>query len=57
MQPIAKATPIWHGVQLCRDAVLTASSVADTLVHVGVLCAFVVAGSRCAASRTRRLAE
>jgi lipooligosaccharide transport system permease protein len=58
MHPIAKATPLWHGVQLCRDAVLHRLEMADTLVHVGVLCAFVGVGlAVCRITYARRLAE
>ncbi|HWM18081.1 MAG TPA: ABC transporter permease [Ilumatobacteraceae bacterium] len=58
MQPIAKATPLWHGVQLCRDAVLHRLELSDTLAHVGVLIAFVVAGlAVCRITYARRLAE
>ena len=58
MHPIAKATPLWHGVQLCRDAVLDRLAVADTIAHVGVLCAFVAAGLVvCRITYSRRLAE
>jgi lipooligosaccharide transport system permease protein len=58
MHPIAKATPLWHGVQLCRDAVLERLEVADTFVHVGVLCAFVVVGlAVCRITYARRLAD
>jgi lipooligosaccharide transport system permease protein len=58
MHPIAKATPLWHGVQLCRDAVLDRLEAPDTLAHVGVLCALVVAGlAVCKVTYARRLAE
>lgn len=58
MQPIVKATPLWHGVQLCRDAVLQRLEAADTMVHVGVLCAYVVVGlAVCRTTYARRLAE
>ena len=58
MQTIARMTPLWHGVQLCRDAVLDRLEVADTLVHVGVLLAFVVVGlAVCRVTYAKRLAE
>ena len=58
MQAIAKVTPLWHGVQLCRDAVLERLEVPDTLLHLGVLCAFVVVGlAVCRITYARRLAE
>ena len=58
MHPIAEATPLWHGVQLCRDAVLDRLVLTDTLVHVGVLCGFVAVGlAFCRVTYARRLAE
>jgi lipooligosaccharide transport system permease protein len=58
MQPVAKVTPLWHGVQLCRDAVLHRLELADTLAHVAVLSAFVVVGlAICRRTYARRLAE
>ena len=58
MQPIAKATPLWHGVELCRDAILHRLALADTMVHVGVLVAFVVVGlAVCRVTYARRLAQ
>jgi lipooligosaccharide transport system permease protein len=44
LQWIAKATPIWHGVELCRDSVNNRLQLADTLVHVGYLLVLVVVG-------------
>ena len=58
MQAFAKVTPLWHGVQLCRDAVLERLEVPDTLFHLGVLCAFVAVGvAVCRITYARRLAE
>ena len=44
LEPVAWATPLWHGATLCRD--LTAGTVAlpSALLHVGYLAAFVAAG-------------
>ncbi len=44
LQWVAKATPIWHGVQLCRNAVTHRLQLDSTLVHVGYLLMFVVVG-------------
>jgi len=58
MQTIARMTPLWHGVQLCRDAVLERLEITDTLVHLGVLFAFVVVGlAVCRVTYTKRLAD
>ncbi len=58
MQAFAKVTPLWHGVQLCRDAVLERLEVPDMLLHLGVLCAFVAVGlAVCRITYARRLAE
>jgi len=54
LQWIAKVTPIWHGVELCRDAVNHRLELGDTLVHVGYLIVLVVAGWAVA---TRTFAE
>jgi lipooligosaccharide transport system permease protein len=37
MEPIAKATPLWHGVELCRGAVHGRLEWGSSLVHVGYL--------------------
>lgn len=37
MQPIAKATPLWHGVQLTRGATYGRLEPVSTVVHVAVL--------------------
>ena len=44
MEPIAKVTPLWHGVELCRGAVHDRLSLDATVVHVAVLLAFCLAG-------------
>jgi lipooligosaccharide transport system permease protein len=43
LEVIAWATPLWHGVTLCRDLTLGDVSVAD-LAHVAYLLAFTAAG-------------
>ena len=42
MEPVAIATPLWHGVELTRAASLGIESAYPTVVHVGVLAAFAV---------------
>lgn len=44
MQPIARVTPLWHGVELCRNSVHGRLTWGATLVHVAVLVSFAVAG-------------
>jgi len=58
VQPFAKLTPLWHGVELCRGAVHGRLGVAEAFVHVVVLAAFALTGwglSR--AAFARRLAS
>jgi lipooligosaccharide transport system permease protein len=44
LQPVAKVTPIWHGVELCRDSVNGNWALADTVVHVTYLLAWAGVG-------------
>lgn len=44
LQPVAKVTPLWHGVELCRNAVHGTLGLASAAVHVAVLSTFVVVG-------------
>lgn len=44
LEPIAKATPLWHGVQLTRNAVHGRLELGSTLVHVAVLAALTAIG-------------
>jgi len=44
MQWVAKATPLWHGVELTRSAVNHQLELQATLVHVGYLLLFVLVG-------------
>ncbi len=44
LEPVAWFTPLWHGVELCRGAILGGLAVGETVLHVGVLAAFVVVG-------------
>jgi len=56
LQPIAYATPLWHGVALCRALTLGTATLGGALIHVGYLAGLtaigVVAGNR---SYRRRL--
>lgn len=40
MEPLAFATPLWHGVELTRAAALGIESALPTIVHAGVLVSF-----------------
>lgn len=51
MEPIAHVTPLWHGVDLCRDLMQGDVPVVATAGHVGYLAAWVVIGSVLAARR------
>ena len=42
LRPVAWVTPLFHGVELCRDAVLERLELGTTALHVGVLLAFIV---------------
>jgi lipooligosaccharide transport system permease protein len=54
VRPLAYATPLWHGVDLCRTLSLGDASALPTLGHVCYLVAFVVAGTWAAAATYRR---
>jgi len=57
LRPLAYVTPIYHGVELCRGAVLGTLGALDSLGHLAALGAFVVGGSlMCRRSFHRRLA-
>lgn len=56
LQPVAWFTPLWHGVELCRGAVLGGLSITDVLLHVGVLGLYITAGTAaCLVTFERRL--
>jgi lipooligosaccharide transport system permease protein len=56
LQPVAYATPLWHGVELCRGAVLGTLGAAAALVHVVYLGAIATVGYVvCRRTFTRRL--
>lgn len=44
LAPVAKLTPLWHGVELCRGAVHGTLTAAALAVHVAVLAGLVVLG-------------
>ena len=50
IRPLAYATPLWHGVALCRSLSLGTATLAGALVHVGYLAALaavsIVVGNR-----------
>ena len=43
-QPIAYATPLWHGVALCRSLSLGTATIGEALLHIGYLTALAAAG-------------
>ncbi|HZP54907.1 ABC transporter permease [Actinocrinis sp.] len=52
--PIAYATPLWHGVQLCRSLTLGGATWTASLVHVAYLLAFALGGYAIARITYRR---
>ncbi|HMH91317.1 MAG TPA: ABC transporter permease [Streptosporangiaceae bacterium] len=44
IQPVAYATPLWHGVALCRSLSLGTADLGGSLLHVAYLVALTVAG-------------
>jgi lipooligosaccharide transport system permease protein len=44
LQDVARATPLYHGVALCRGLVLGNLGLADGLAHAGYLLAMIAAG-------------
>lgn len=58
LQPVAWITPLWHGVELCRGAVLGTLGVLEGVLHVAVLGAYAMIGYLiCRATFARRLAQ
>ena len=45
LEPLTWATPLWHGVTLCRDLTTGSLEALPTLLHVGYLLTFVVVGA------------
>ena len=57
LQPVAYVTPLWHGIELCRGAVIDTVSAGNVAVHLAVLCGYAVAGwMACKVAFARRLA-
>jgi lipooligosaccharide transport system permease protein len=54
LQAVAYVTPLWHGVDLCRQLTLGEVATASALAHVLALVAFVVAGMTVARISYRR---
>jgi lipooligosaccharide transport system permease protein len=44
LEPVAWITPLWHGVELCRGAILGGLTEGETLLHVGVLGLYIGCG-------------
>lgn len=58
MLPLVYASPLWHGVELCRSAALGTDTAWPPLAHLGYLAVWVVAGYLLAhAAFRRRLAN
>lgn len=53
-QPVAWATPLWHGVELSRWAALGLDPAAPAVVHVGVLLAYGLVGHALSARQFER---
>ena len=57
LQPVAYITPLWHGIELCRGAVIDTVSPGNVAVHLAVLVAYVAVGwVACRIAFARRLA-
>jgi lipooligosaccharide transport system permease protein len=57
LQPVAYVTPLWHGIELCRGAVIDSVSPGNVGVHLAVLFAYILAGwIACRVYFARRLA-
>jgi lipooligosaccharide transport system permease protein len=44
LEPVAWITPLWHGVELCRDLATGSIAALPTVIHVAYLVAFIVGG-------------
>jgi lipooligosaccharide transport system permease protein len=57
LQPVAYVTPLWHGIELCRGAVIDSVSAGNVAVHLAVLGAYILGGwAACRITFARRLA-
>lgn len=54
LRPVAWATPLWHGVELCRALALGTGSVAADLGHAAYLCLWIAVGTLVAVHRFER---
>lgn len=54
---VAYATPLWHGVQLCRALVTGTQTLPDALIHIGYLSLWIVGGVAAASFFLRRRLE
>jgi lipooligosaccharide transport system permease protein len=54
IRPVAYATPLWHGVALCRELSLGTATVAGALGHIAYLAAVTAAGLYAGALTYRR---
>ncbi len=54
LEPVARVTPLWHGVELCRGAVHDRLSLAEAAGHAGYLAAWSLVGLAVAARTFRR---
>jgi lipooligosaccharide transport system permease protein len=54
LRPVAYATPLWHGVELCRALSLGTAGLAGAAVHAGYLLALMAAGVAAAHVAYRR---
>lgn len=56
LQAVAWLTPLWHGVELCRDITVGPFELASTATHIGVLMFWTIAGYvACRVSFDRRI--
>lgn len=57
LQPVAYVTPLWHGIELCRGAVIDSVGAGNVGVHLAVLTGYAAAGwVACRITFARRLA-
>jgi lipooligosaccharide transport system permease protein len=57
LQPVAYITPLWHGIELCRGAVIDSVSAGNVGVHLAVLGVYILVGwAACRVTFARRLA-
>jgi len=52
VEPLAWATPLWHGVELCRDLASGSVAAGATTLHIGYLVALLAAGTMLAVRST-----